>query len=145
MRNGHFRWKRTSRRAEFDLSIDPIDEAGEVPDWCSVVYLPLVKAATPTDILRVGTAAASAARRDFDRVGSVSDLISIFSERASMSFRRFSLENYTQTHLAWGLALIALGESAAGEAHLKRFCDQFGLDHWHRLIQKGASEAAKYA
>ncbi len=40
MRNGHLRWKRTPKGAEFDLCIDPIDEFGDVPDWCSLVHLP---------------------------------------------------------------------------------------------------------
>jgi hypothetical protein len=43
--------------------------------------------------------ASAAARRDFDRVQSISDVVALFRERASMSFKRFSLENYIQTRL----------------------------------------------
>ena len=62
-----------------------------------------------------------------------------------MSFRRFSLENYVQTHLAWGLGLIAVGERADGEVHMKEFCKQRNLDRELPLIRKAEREAAKYA
>jgi hypothetical protein len=51
------------------------------------------------------------AKLDFGRVNSIFDIVTIFRERAAMRFRRFSLENYFQTHLAWGLSLIAVGIS----------------------------------
>jgi hypothetical protein len=145
VRNGRVRWKRTPRSAEFDLCIDPIDEIGTVPVWCSFVHIPKVKEAETTALTRVAASASTAARRDFDRVQSISDIVAIFRGRTSISFQRFSLENYVQTHLAWGLGLIAVGESEQGEAHLKKFCNQQDLDRELPSIRKAEREAAKYA
>jgi hypothetical protein len=111
IRIGRASWKRTSRSAEFDLCIDPIDELGQVPPWCSFVQFTKAEEIETAALIRIAASASHAARRDFDRVRSINDVVAIFSERASISFRRFSLRNYVQTHLAWGLGLIAVGES----------------------------------
>ena len=141
LRRRRLRWKRTSKSAEFDLCIDPIDQAERVPAWCSFVHSPVVEEARPQDVIWAAKNAAYEAQNDFGRVNSVADLIGIFRERASMSFRRFSLENYVQTHIAWGLALIAIGEAEEGEVHLGRFCERYGIDRNERLIKKAEAEA----
>jgi hypothetical protein len=141
IRNGRATWKRTSKSAEFDLCIDPVDELGAPAAWCSFVQEEIKTAA----FIRIAATASRAARRDFDRVESINDVVAIFSERASMSFRRFSLENYIQTHLAWGLGLIAVGESKRGAEHVKEFCERQGLDRELPSIRKAEHEAAKYA
>src|SRR4051794_14507962 len=38
-RSGSFRSKRTLKACDFDLTIDPIDEATEIPAWCSFGWL----------------------------------------------------------------------------------------------------------
>jgi hypothetical protein len=145
MRNGHLRWKRTPKGAEFDLCIDPIDEFGDVPDWCSFVHLPGYMETGTNQISHVVGNTTRNARRDFARVGSVPDLISVFRDRAQMTFRRFSLENYVQTHLAWGLGLVAIGQNAEGEAHISLFCEQRGVDRNDPLLRRAETEAARYA
>jgi len=143
-RGKRLRWKRTSKSAEFDLCIDPIDQAQRVPAWCSFVHSPEVNEARPEDVIWAAKNAAYEAQKDFSRVNSVADLIALFRERASMSFRRFSLENYVQTHIAWGLALIAMGEAAEGEAHVRQFCERFGVDRNERLIKNAEMEASRH-
>jgi hypothetical protein len=145
VRNGRVRWKRTPKSAEFDLCIDPIDEFGRPPAWCSFRHIPKVMEAETAALIRIAASASTAARRDFDRVRSIDDIVAMFRERASISFRRFSLENYVQTHLAWGLALIAVGEREHGEAHVKEFCERQGLDRGAPLIRKAERQAAEHA
>lgn len=144
LRNGRLRQKRTSKSAEFDLCIDPIDERGTPPDWCSLSDLGRSDSSAIKNITRVATDATRAARTDFARVGSVGDLAAVFHERAQMSFRRFSLENYTQTQIAWGLALIATGKSAEGEAHIALFCEQYDIDRDDPILRKAEADASRY-
>ena len=144
-RNGHLRWKRTPKGAEFDLCIDPIDEFGDVPDWCSFMHFPGCVEVDTNQIIQVVEDTTGAAHRDFARVNSVGDLISMFRDRAQMTFRRFSLENYVQTHLAWGLGLVAIGLPAEGETHISLFCAQRGIDRNDPLLRKAETEAARYA
>jgi len=125
LRAGRLRWKRTANTADFDLCMDPIDEYGTPPDWCS-----FSRSAPPREsrMVLIVKEATRAAKLDFSRSNSVFDVVARFRERAAMRFRRFSLENYTQTHLAWGLSLIAVGELTEGEQHLKLFCARFSID-----------------
>jgi hypothetical protein len=76
------------------------------------------------------------AKFDFSRVRSISDVVALFQERAAMGFQRLSLENYTQTHLAWGLSLISLGEASEGRRHLELFCARFSIDRNDRILQE---------
>ena len=78
-------------------------------------------------------------------MASVENVISLFDERARMSFERFSLENYTQTHLAWGLALIAVGKQVEGESHILEFCERFGVEWSDPLLLKAEAAASGYA
>jgi hypothetical protein len=144
-RNGYLRWKRTPKGADFDLCIDPIDEFGDVPDWCSFVHLPGYMEADTDQIIQAVKDSTGAARNDFARVESVGDLISMFRNRAQMTFRRFSLENYVQTHLAWGLGLTAIGQHREGDTHISLFCAQRGIDRNDPLLRKAETEAARYA
>ena len=112
-----FRWKRTSRAADFDLCIDPIDQNG-VPLSRHSFCRPFRGRADTARMALVAKESTRAAKLDFNRANSISDVVAMFQDRATMRFRRFSPENYTQTHLAWGLSLIALGEAAEGERHL---------------------------
>jgi hypothetical protein len=145
LRNGRLQQKPTSKSAEFDLCIDPIDECGVPPDWCSLADLGRYDATAIKDIIRVATDATRAARTDFARVVSVGDLTAAFHRRAQMSFRRFSLENYAQTHLAWGLALLATAKTAEGEAHVTLFCEQHDIDRDDPVLRKAEADASRYA
>lgn len=143
--NGRFRWKRTPKSAEFDLSIDPVDVAGSVPEWCSLKYFPGAISPSRAQIARVASQTAKAAHPDFARVASVSDLITLFEERAQLDFRRFSLENYVQTHLAWGIALVAVEKRGEGESHIAQFCEGHGIDRDHPFLDKAEIAASHYA
>jgi hypothetical protein len=133
LRADRLRWKRTANTANFDLCIDPIDEYGMSPDCCS-----FSRSAPPREgrMALAGKEATRAAKRDFSRANSISDVIAMFRERAAMRFQRFSPENYPQTHLAWGLSLIAVGELTEGERHLELFCARFPIDRHDRMIRQ---------
>lgn len=131
-----FRWKRTAKTADFDLCIDPIDQRGGPRP------IPLHDVADFTRITLAVRQATGAAKLDFDRAHSISDVVAMFQDRAAMRFRRFSLENYTQTHLAWGLSLIALGEILDGERHLALFCARFSAERNDRMMRQAVSAAA---
>jgi len=72
VRGGRPSWKRTAKSADFDVTIDPIDDAGSVPRWCSIVA---------TDSGRHVDAVArdvwSKASQDFSRVVAVADLFDV--------------------------------------------------------------------
>jgi hypothetical protein len=144
LRTGHLRWKRTSKSAKFDLCINPIDPFAAPLDWCSLLHLPGYDEVSIKDINRVVADTTRAARVDFARVDSVGDLVAIFQERAQMTFRRFSLENYVQTHIAWGLGLVAIGKGEEGEAHIRLFCERNVIDRNDPLIRKAEAEAIRY-
>lgn len=139
-RNGTFRSKRTSKAAEFDLCIDPIDEAGAPPAWGS-----FADEEAAMHVAAVVAKAARMAKRDFDRVRSLAELIEIFRERRSIPLRRFSLDNYVQTHLAWGLASVATGRRASAETHLGLFCSEHGVARDDRALRKAEAEAAAFS
>jgi hypothetical protein len=85
LRNGRLQQKPTSKSAEFDLCIDPIDECGVPPDWCSLADLGRYDATAIKDIIRVATDATRAARTDFARVVSVGDLTAVSTRSDELS------------------------------------------------------------
>lgn len=134
-RQESFRWKRTNKSCDFDLCIDPIDERGDVPEWCSFVHLPS-EVATLSDVMTIASIVIPRAHLDFDAVDSLSDLTKLFEQRSRLRYRRFSYDNYVQVYLAWGLLLCVQGASAAGEEHLRRFCSRFNVDRKDPSIEK---------
>lgn len=137
------RGKRLSRKfslekAQFDLCIDPIDEDDWA--WCS-----FPEHAPSERMSEVAQNALKAATKDWNRLGTVADVIRCFQERSRRSFVRFSPDNYIQTNIAWGLCLIATGEQTAGEERVNRFCDQFGFSPSTPAIAKAMSEAQRIA
>jgi hypothetical protein len=62
-----------------------------------------------------------------------------------MQFQRFSLENYVQTDLAWGLVLVALGQTDRGQRQLDAFCEQFAVAPETAILAKAKAEAAAIA
>lgn len=133
-------WKRTAAKARFDLCIDPIDTAGSVPGWCS-----FAEGASPSRIADAASAALGAASKDWSKVPDLEGLVATFEQRSGMIFQRFSLDNYAQTDLAWGLALIALGRTADGERHLAAFCENFDIDPVTAIFGKAKAEAEALA
>jgi hypothetical protein len=142
LRNGRLRSKRTAKAAEFDLCIDPIDEFGSPPNRCSITSLWIPK---DGELGRIASGAADAAHQDFARVASVRDLVSLFEERAQMISQRFSLENYRQTHHAWGLGLVAIGKREEGRAHIELFCERHEVDPNDSGLRKAEEEACRFA
>jgi hypothetical protein len=142
LRNGRLQSKRTAKAAEFDLCIDPIDEFGSPPTWYSITRLSIPK---DGELERVASMSADTAHQDFVRVASVRDLMAMFEERAQMTSRRFSLENYRQTHLAWGLGLIATGKREEGRAHIVLFCERCDMDSNDFVLRKAEEEAYRFS
>ena len=139
-------WKRTAKTASFDLCIDPIDQAAEVRDaWYVSRFIFPLKSYDWNKFTRTVKNATLAAQPDFSRVKSIGDIVTIFNERSAMKFRRFSLENYIQTHFAWGLCLMAIGEAEEGERHLEKYCDKFSVDRTDRIIREAEREAKRIA
>ena len=62
-----------------------------------------------------------------------------------MKFRRFSLENRVQTHLALGFCLIALGQQERGQTHLELYCDRFSVERNNRILRKAEDDAMRAA
>lgn len=133
-------WKRTAAKAAFDLCIDPIDVSGNVPGWCS-----FAGADDGSYVAKVGKGAFDAAITDLDRVVTLRDLADEFAARSTMQFRRFSLENYVQTDLAWGLALVATGQDEAGQDRLDAFCENFDQPRDLPALKKAEDEARRMA
>ncbi len=145
-RRGRLCWKRTSKAAEFDLCIDPIDREGGPHDWCALsCFIFPEKAYDWSKVPRTVKGTVKAARLDFNRVKSIHDIIDIFRERSMMKFRRFSLENYVQTHIAWGLGLIAIGQAEEGEIHLQKYCTSFSIDRNDRILRAAEATARMLA
>lgn len=114
--------KRVAKTVTFDLCLDPIDVAEDVPTWCV-----LQKQDNKRNVAIVVSASVSAAMADWNKLTSVADVVAAFEMRSAMHFRRFSLQNYAQTELAWGLALMSLGRTEEGQAHLQEFCAQYDI------------------
>jgi hypothetical protein len=142
LKGGHLRWKRTSKTASLDLCIDPTDESGGVPAWCSIGFYPPIAVPARNEIVEVAAATSQKASTDFARVASVRDIVALFEERSKMKFRRFSLKNYVQTDIAWGLALIAVGRPDEGETHIAAYCQHFRVDRDDPLLDKARLAAA---
>ncbi|MDQ6436530.1 hypothetical protein RB623_20970 [Mesorhizobium sp. LHD-90] len=68
-----------------------------------------------------------------------------FNERSKMTFRRFSLDNYVQTELAWGLVLIALGKHDQGQQRLAAFCENFAIAPDAAILLQARKQAASIA
>jgi hypothetical protein len=142
LKNGKLAWKRTTKTACFDLRFDPIDQEPGRVEWCrfSRFILPY-KIYDWSKVTRAVVNGAKAARSDFKRVRSVRDIVETFREKSVMKFYRFSLENYIQTHIAWGLCLISIGERDEAEDHLQKFCLQFSVDRNDRILRAAEDTA----
>jgi hypothetical protein len=140
-RNGRFHWKRTSKTCDFDLCIDPIDESGTVPEWCSFVHAAGHQECNPADLSEIESGTWRRASLDFDRIHAISDVCDLLEERSHLKFRRFSLENYVQTHLAWGIALHVRARDAEGDRHLDAFCRRHDVDRKDPFLLKAIDAA----
>lgn len=140
LRGSRLAWKKTVRTAAFDLTIDPIDDLGAVPHWCAIpVHMDAGSAQAVAQ--RVWHAAA----QDFAAVTTIVDLLGLFHRRSSMTFRRFGLQHYAQTDLAWGLLRIATGELAEGDRQLGRFCARHDVRPDDPVLRKAVTEAQALA
>jgi hypothetical protein len=129
-------WKRTAPKADFDLCINPIDVSGSVPGWCS-----FTASASRDQIVKTWRLSIDTALKDWERVRSRRDLVELLRIRSGMQFQRFGLDNYVQTHLAWGLVLLSLGDSMEGERHIAEFCETFEVDRDSTIIKKAEALA----
>lgn len=134
------RWKKTAKTARFDLCSDPVDPEGVVPSWCSF-------STTDSDrkLEQTVEATAKAACRDWSELRSLVEIATAFEKRSRMRFSRFSLDNYAQTNLAWGLVLLAIGDVDQGEARLNRFTRDFKIMPDASILKTAKSEASAIA
>lgn len=140
LRGSQLAWKRTLATAEFDLCIDPADAEGSPPAWCG-----FASDDSPRRVSKITRSVKEAASSDFAPIRTASDLLRLFERRSRMSFRRFGLDNYVQTDLAWGLLQVATGEPEAGSERLARFCERFEVDAGAAILTKARAEAAQFA
>jgi hypothetical protein len=140
LRGRRLDWKRIAPKAVRDLTIDPVDEVGLVPQWCS-----FDTASDPAQIARVVDDASEAAMRDFAPVLNRADLLTLFEERSKISSQRFSLANYIQTDIAWGLLLISRGREQEGHGMLAKFCEAFDIKPTNPVLLKACAEAVELA
>jgi hypothetical protein len=140
-RNGKLAWKRTARTARFDLCIDPIDREERV-EWRSISgFIVPQKTYDWGKVTRAVLDGVRAAQPDFARVASPRNVVEVFRERSAMQFRRFTLENYIRTDIAWGLCLVSLGHYEEAEIHLQKYCARFSIDRNNRIL-RAAEQAA---
>ncbi|MCE4222902.1 hypothetical protein HCU64_03985 [Methylobacterium sp. C25] len=136
--NGRLAWKRTAGTAFFDLTIDPLDAATSKAALCLL---------SRDDSLRRVEARMGGVRRaasaDLSSVVAVEDLLALFRRRAALANHRFSLANYVQTDLAWGLLLWATGHGAEGSERLSRWCVQFGIDPEAPILRQAREDAQR--
>jgi hypothetical protein len=137
---GKLGWKRTVKSAAFDLCLDPVDSSGRIPGWCS-----FYSNDRDHHVERAAKAAVKAARLDWSKITALKHVADTFERRSKMQFRRFSLENYVQTDLAWGLVLVALGQADRGQHHLDAFCEQFAVAPDTAILAKAKADAAAIA
>jgi hypothetical protein len=140
IRGGRLAWKRTAKSAAFDVVLDPVDVAGNVPRWCSVVN---------TDSARRAAAVArnvwSKASQDFIHVVTIADLLDVFTARAAMTFRSFGPHNYVQTDLARGLLQVAVGDVDGGMTRLGMFCERFDVGRDDTVLARATAHARTLA
>lgn len=128
-----FAWKRGKKDTRTDLCIRTIDDPrfksmfSASPENYSFTHIPAYKTPTLNQLLKIASCTSELARRDFERVNSVDDIVGMFEERSQMDIQGWPLSMYVQTDIAWGLALVATGDSKRGEEHITKFCDQFRL------------------
>jgi hypothetical protein len=131
-------WKRTFASATFDLCIDPIDVEGDVPNWCS-----FGQGDSRRHLDDVAQRVRNASSEDFSKTMSLGDVRRAFEERSQMGFRRFSLDNYVQTDLAWGLLELATANAQMGSTRLSKFCERFGVDPACAVMTKAKAQATR--
>lgn len=140
---GKLAWKRTAKTAQLDLRFDPMDQEPGRVEWCR--FSRFIFPPKPYDwdkVTRAVVHGTKAALLDFMRIQSITDIVQTFGEQSVRKVYRLSLENYIQTHIAWGLCLISLGKQEEAEDHLQKFCVEFSIDRNDRIL-RAAESAAK--
>jgi len=111
------KWHRTNRKANFDLTLDPVDME-DIRVW-AIYNIPdpeMVKMAGKASALR----AVSMAMSLFNRVQSVADLPALFEERLRQRNMRFGFFNYVQHPLAYAFTLAKLQNGIAAKEWLQK-------------------------
>jgi hypothetical protein len=133
------RWKRTNKSAHFDLVIEPLDQGSEEFVFH---HLPGYDEVERTTIQRIAQASIQRALSDFDAVKGIEDIPRMFTKVSMLPAKRFSLDNYTQAHLAWGITLLRLGEVDKGHALVARACALHRIDGAHPILARAMAPAA---
>ena len=128
--------KRSATKAVLDLCIDPIDESAEIRNWHR-----FTRSDGVLTISRTSKSSLDAAYKDLRTINTLTELAAMFERRSTMRFQRFSLENYIQTDLAWGLLLISIGQPHDGKRHIDKFCDSFDIPRDLTALAKAEAQA----
>jgi hypothetical protein len=136
-------WKRTDKSAEPDLILDPLDAGSRT--W--LVSRSSGEGAPSRRELRsaarTAAAAAHAALADLRGLGGLEQVIAGFERGSAAPAVRFSLDDYVQADLAWGLAQVAVGDRVRGEARLARFCERFEVERDDPLLRTAEAAAER--
>jgi len=117
-----FRRQSTDKNAIMDLIFDPIDETGNVPSHTFHLMPNQGLEETVACIRACAAHFVPLALADFNRVHSAKDFCRFFLERSRLKYRRFEFEMYVQHKLAFGFALIVMGQRAEGLERVHAFC-----------------------
>lgn len=143
LRTGRLKWKRTPKTVRLDVSIDPV-LTEDSRDWsCISCFIYPRKTYDWDKTERNIKSCVAAAKPDFSRVKTISNVVAVFQERSVMKYRGLTLENFIQTHIAWGLCLIAVGDAAEAEKHLDKFCTRFSIDRNDHILREAERQAHK--
>jgi hypothetical protein len=137
----NFRWKYKTRHAAFDLRIRAVD-LGMSDCTVGMNWLDFSES-SDEEIASVVATTVDVAQLDFARITSVADVVAAFHERSQAPTRGLPFDWHHQTHLAWGLGHMALGDTEEGEARLQKFCRTYRIDPDHRFLQKARAEAMR--
>jgi hypothetical protein len=128
------RWKRAPKDVAIDLCFDPIDATG-------LVAAELTFLGSREETVRAASRSVALACADLDPIADLRAFCQAFADRSVMKWERFGPDNYVQTHLAWGLALYALGRDSEAEPHLARYCGAQDIPRSDRTLARAIEEA----
>jgi hypothetical protein len=143
-RGRSFRRQSTDKNAIMDLTIDPIDITGQVPQQA---FRFITGHDTKIPIEQIRACAehfVPQALEDFDRVRSIRDFCQFFIERSRLEYRRFGFEMYVQHRLVGGFALLLAGRRDEGLEQIREFCRNMDAEFEDRILSECIRHALSY-
>lgn len=128
-------WKTSAEKARLDLRAGPGAPGREqFHDWCTFQDWD-----GPGRAARIARRVRRQAARDLAPLTSIEAIVAAFERRGPALNQ--PADRYTQTDLAWGLCLDALGREAEADAYLERFCGHVGVDPGDPILAKARARA----